>query len=132
MLKSIDGYDHSSDALYAFSYAAFAYDLIYDWDGWTEKDRENIEQTMRFYMEYIDAEICSGEASNWLLAEIAGAVYSAAVLGDKERKERFLYGPGGAADELAKGVLDDGWWYEASIGYNLMCAGLMSELSVAA
>ena len=58
---------------------------------------------------------------NWLLAEIAGAVYSAAALGDKERMERFLYGPGGAADELAKGVLDDGWWYEASIGYNLMC-----------
>ena len=115
-----------------FKSAACAYDLIYDWDGWTEKDRENIEQTMRFYMEYIDAEICSGEASNWLLAEIAGAVYSAAVLGDKERMERFLYGPGGAADELAKGVLDDGWWYEASIGYNLMCAGLMSELSVAA
>ena len=115
-----------------FKSAACAYDLIYDWDGWTEKDRENIEQTMRFYMEYIDVEICSGEASNWLLAEIAGAVYSAAVLGDKERMERFLYGPGGAADELAKGVLDDGWWYEASIGYNLMCAGLMSELSVAA
>lgn len=115
-----------------FKSAACAYDLIYDWDGWTEKDRENIEQTMRFYMEYIDAEICSGEASNWLLAEIAGAVYSAAVLGDKERMERFLYGPGGSADQLAKGVLDDGWWYEASIGYNLMCAGLMSELSVAA
>ena len=115
-----------------FKSAACAYDLIYDWDGWTEKDRENIEQTMRFYMEYIDAEICSGEASNWLLAEIAGAVYSAAVLGDRERMERFLYGPGGAADELAKGVFDDGWWHEASIGYNLMCAGLMSEISVVA
>lgn len=115
-----------------FKSAACAYDLIYDWDGWTEKDRENIEQTMRFYMEYIDVEICSGEASNWLLAEIAGAVYCAAVLGDKERMERFLYGPGGASDQLAKGVLDDGWWYEASIGYNLMCAGLMSELALAA
>ena len=115
-----------------FKSAACAYDLIYDWEGWTDEDRNNIEQTMRFYMEYMDSEICSGEASNWLLAEIAGAVYSAAVLGDKERMERFLYGPGGAADQLAKGVLDDGWWYEASIGYNLMCAGLMSELSVAA
>ena len=115
-----------------FKSAACAYDLIYDWAGWTDEDRNNIEQTMRFYMEYMDSEICSGEASNWLLAEIAGAVYSAAVLGDKERMERFLYGPGGAADQLAKGVLDDGWWYEASIGYNLMCAGLMSELSVAA
>ena len=115
-----------------FKSAACAYDLIYDWEGWTDKDRNNIEQTMRFYMEYMDAEICSGEASNWLLAEIAGAVYSAAVLGDKERMERFLYGSGGAADQLAKGVLDDGWWYEASIGYNLMCAGLMSELSLAA
>lgn len=115
-----------------FKSVACAYDLIYDWEGWTNEDRNNIEQTMRFYMEYMDSEICSGEASNWLLAEIAGAVYSAAVLGDKERMERFLYGPGGAADQLAKGVLDDGWWYEASIGYNLMCAGLMSELSVAA
>ncbi len=115
-----------------FKSAACAYDLLYDWEGWTNEDRSNIEQTMRFYMEYMDSEICSGEASNWLLAEIAGAVYSAAVLGDKERMERFLYGPGGASDQLAKGVLDDGWWYEASIGYNLMCAGLMSELSVAA
>lgn len=115
-----------------FKSAATAYDLIYDWAGWTAIDQENIEATMRFYMEYIDAEICSGEASNWLLAEIAGAVYCAAVLGDKERMERFLYGPGGASDQLAKGVLDDGWWYEASIGYNLMCAGLMSELALAA
>lgn len=115
-----------------FKSAATAYDLIYDWAGWTAIDRENIEATMRFYIEYIDAEICSGEASNWLLAELAGATYCAAVLGDKERMERFLYGPSGAADQLAKGVLDDGWWYEASIGYNLMCAGLMSELALAA
>lgn len=115
-----------------FKSAANAYDLIYDWKGWTQTDRENIEQTMRFYMDYIDAEICSGEASNWLLAEIAGAVFCAAVLGDKERMVRFLYEPGGAADQLSKGVLDDGWWFEASIGYNLMCAGLMSEMSLAA
>ena len=115
-----------------FKSAATAYDLVYDWDGWTEEDRKRLEATMRYYMDYIDAEIQSGEASNWLLAEIAGAVYSAAVLEDRERMERFLYGPGGAADQLAKGVFDDGWWYEASIGYNLMCAGLFSELALAA
>lgn len=115
-----------------FKSAACTYDLIYDWDGLTAIDRENIEATMRFFMEYIDAEICSGEASNWLLAELAGSAYCAAVLGDLEQLKRFLYGSGGAADQLSKGVLDDGWWYEASIGYNLMCAGLMSELALAA
>ncbi|WP_321003324.1 hypothetical protein [Eisenbergiella porci] len=111
-----------------FKSVAFAYDLLYEEPELTIQDHKNIEAVLRKFMDYIDHIARSGNISNWTLAEIAGALYGACVLEDRCMMERFLYGPGGMTDQLSRGVLSDGWWFEASIGYNLLAAGIFSEI----
>ncbi|MEG2583617.1 MAG: hypothetical protein RSA27_03815, partial [Oscillospiraceae bacterium] len=114
-----------------FKSCAIAYDLIYDTKYVKTADRIAIETAFRLFIERIDWELFGGNVSNWSLAEISGAMYCAEVLQDRERMERFLFGVGGIFDHLSHGVLDDGWWFECSIGYNQMAAGLFSEYTQA-
>lgn len=112
-----------------FKCIAIIYDYVYDSPLLTKKDHINIENAMRTFMNYIHMELQKGEISNWTLAESAGALYCACVLQDRERVERFLFGVGGISEHLRIGTMSDGWWYESSIGYNLLCAGLFCEIS---
>ena len=45
--------------------------------------------------------------------------------------ERFFSGPGRHQDQLAKGTMDDGWWYECSISYNIWCASEFTQAALA-
>lgn len=112
-----------------FKHAAVVYDLIYDSGLLSEEEHANVERTFRLFIELIDWALCKGGISNWTLAEMIGALYCSQSLQDYERMTRFLYGTGGFTDHLSKGTLDDGWWYECSVGYNLMGAGLFSEMT---
>lgn len=112
-----------------FKSVAIAYDCVYDSELFTKEDHEKIEEVLRAFIEVVDQQLKKGEISNWTLAEICGALYSSCVLQDRALVERFLYGIGGASEHLSKGTLDDGWWYEVSMGYNLLCAGLLSEIA---
>lgn len=112
-----------------FKHAAVVYDLIYDSGLLSEEDHANVERTFRLFIELIDWALCKGGISNWTLAEMIGALYCSQSLQDYELMTRFLYGTGGFTDHLSKGTLDDGWWYECSVGYNLMAAGLFSEMT---
>jgi hypothetical protein len=112
-----------------FKSLAMTYDLLYDHNAFNGDDRKNIEAVLRSYMELIDFELGRGHLSNWTLAELAGALFSAQVLQDRQQMERFIYGPGGFTDHLSVGVFDDGWWYEVSISYNLMAAGLFTMMA---
>ncbi len=112
-----------------FKHMAAAYDLIHDAGLLTVDEHRRIERCFRLFMELIDWTLCSGGISNWSLAELAGAAYCAQALQDLERMNRFIFGEGGCTEHLAKGTLDDGWWYECSVGYNLMAAGLFSEMT---
>ncbi len=112
-----------------FKHAAVVYDLIYDSGLLSEEDHANVERTFRLFIELIDWALSRGGISNWTLAEMIGALYCSQSLQDYERMRRFLYGTGGFTDHLSKGTLDDGWWYECSVGYNLMGAGLFSEMT---
>lgn len=114
-----------------FKSTAIAYDMVYDFPELTKEDHHNMEAVLRTAIEVFDGQLRKGEISNWTLAEICGGLYSACVLQDRQLIDRFLYGVGGAAEHLAKGTFSDGWWFEASIGYNLLCAGLFSEISQA-
>jgi hypothetical protein len=110
-----------------FKNIAIAYDLILGSGLLTEQDRSGIESVFRTFMSLIDRELEKGEISNWTLAEAEGALCCACVLQDRERLERFLFGTGGIAEHLSRGVFSDGWWFEVSVGYNLLAAGLFSE-----
>ncbi len=110
-----------------FKQMAMVYDLIYDTEYIQEEDRRNIEAAFRLFMELMDESLTRGEISNWSLAETVGALCCAAVLQDRERMERFLYGTGGVTEHMSKGILSDGFWFECTIGYNLLAAGLLTE-----
>ncbi|WP_339308279.1 hypothetical protein [Paenibacillus sp. FSL R5-0519] len=112
-----------------FKHVAVVYDLLFDSGLLSSTDHQNVEYTFRLFMDLIDWALSVGGISNWTLAEMIGALYCSQALQDMERMNRFLYGNGGYIDHLSKGTLDDGWWYECSVGYNLMAAGLFSEIT---
>ncbi|QOS79396.1 hypothetical protein JNUCC31_32980 [Paenibacillus sp. JNUCC31] len=112
-----------------FKHVAVVYDLLFDSGLLNAEDHRNVERTFRLFIELIDWALSVGGISNWTLAEMVGALYCSQALQDMERMNRFLYGIGGYTDHLSKGTLDDGWWYECSVGYNLMAAGLFSEIT---
>ncbi len=114
-----------------FKSCAKAYDLIHDAGVLSDKDHEDIHYSFRIFMDFLDWALSDGGISNWSLAEIAGALYCAMTLQDREKIERFVFGTGGALAHLQAGVYDDGWWCECTIGYNQLAAGLFSEYIVA-
>ena len=112
-----------------FQHLAIAYDIIYDCVSLTEEDREAVEYCLRLYMDMLDGHIRSGQISNWLISEILGAIYSAMVLQDAERIERFVFGTGGCIQQFSKGIFNDGWWHECSMGYNTWVSSMMLHMA---
>lgn len=114
-----------------FKSCAKAYDLIHDTGVISSSGHQDIHNTFRLFIDFLDWSLADGGISNWSLAEIAGALYCAMALQDREKIERFVFGTGGAMDHLRAGVYSDGWWCECTIGYNQMVAGLFSEYTLA-
>jgi len=112
-----------------FANIALSYDLVFNHPLLSEKDHSMIRTVLEKFMQLIDVSLKKGEISNWTLYEATGALYCAAVLEDRVKMDRFLNGIGGIKEHLSKGILSDGWWYEASVGYNLLCASLFSEVA---
>ncbi|HWT75567.1 MAG TPA: hypothetical protein VN258_12750 [Mobilitalea sp.] len=114
-----------------FHSTAIAYDIVSDSQLLTKEDHSRIEKTFRKFIEIADFALLDGNISNWTLAEMTGALFCSLALQDRERAERFLFGIGGMKDHMSIGVLDDGWWYEVSIGYNQLAAGLFTKMHLA-
>lgn len=114
-----------------FKSCAMAYDIIHDTGVLSAVEHQEIHITFRLFIDFLDWALADGGISNWSLAEIAGALYCAMALQDREKIERFVFGTGGALDHLRAGVYSDGWWCECTIGYNQMAAGLFSEYTIA-
>ena len=53
----------------------------------------------------------AGAINNWNLSEATGAFYVSLAMQNLASAERFFSGPSGIEDQLAKGTMDDGWWY---------------------
>lgn len=114
-----------------FQHIAMAYDAIQDAGVLSASDRRQIENTFRIFIESIERLADYGPINNWNLSEDCGAFYCALAMQDLVTAERFFSGPSGLCDQLAKGVMDDGWWYECSIGYNLWCASEFTQAALA-
>ena len=114
-----------------FQHIAMSYDMILDSGVLGDADRAQIEATLRDFMETIDRENERGSINNWNLSEVTGAFYCALSMQDLVAAERFFSGPCGIKDQLAKGTMDDGWWYECAIGYNLWCASEFTQAALA-
>lgn len=114
-----------------FRHAAMAYDMIYDSGALTDADKVQVDATLRLFADTIARASENGSINNWNLSEVCGAFYSALAMQDLALAKRFFSGPSGIEDQLAKGTMNDGWWYECSINYNMWCASEFTQAALA-
>lgn len=114
-----------------FQHIARAYDMALDSGLFTDADQAQIARTFRLFIDTIELETDMGAINNWNLAQITGALYCSLAMQDLSLADRFFAGRGGITDQLGKGVLDDGWWYECAISYNVWCASEFTQVALA-
>lgn len=114
-----------------FQHIAMAYDMIVPSGVLSQKDVTDIENTFRLFIETVNLGARSGAINNWQLSEETGALYCALALQDWHLAESIFSGPCGITDHLSNGVMNDGWWYECSISYNVWCASEFSQIALA-
>ena len=114
-----------------FQHIAMAYDMALDSGVFSDADRRQIEATFRVFLETMDQANDGGAINNWNLSEVTGAFYVSLAMQDLVSAERFFSGPAGIKDQLAKGTMDDGWWYECAISYNVWCSSEFTQAALA-
>lgn len=100
-----------------FLFLAAACDLIYDEPALSATDRENLEASFRYYLKQNREHMNSLGIMNHQASANAGAILSALFLQDIAEVEYLTNAPGGMADQIGKGVMDDGWWFESTVNY---------------
>ncbi|HCE45156.1 MAG TPA: hypothetical protein DET40_16570 [Lentisphaeria bacterium] len=113
-----------------FQHIAMAYDMAIPSGVFTDTDRKQIDDTLRLFIGE-ERDLGSNNISNWCVSWNCGALYCALVIQDLKAADWILNTPGGVLDQLQRGVLDDGWWYECSISYNVWCATEFSQVAIA-
>lgn len=116
---------------HTFQHLAMACDILWDEGFLDAEDKKKLEKCFRLFMDIVDKELYLGGISNHYIAEIVGCIACALCLQDAERIERFVYGHGGLMMHLARGVFDDGWYYECALGYNLWVLALYLQTGMA-
>ncbi len=109
-----------------------AYDLIRNDSLLTAAEKSNVENMFRLFCNNFSATMGDGGISNWTVFNYGPAAQCALLLGDIDMFNRFAYGPCGLIDNLRYGTLDDGWWYEMSLSYNLGCASCYTMVAKSA
>ncbi len=114
-----------------FQHIAMAYDMVKTANVFSPIDEQNIEHTFRVFIETVQLDMRQGAINNWKLSEMCGALYCALAIQDWHLVEDIFYSPSAIVDHLAHGVMNDGWWYECSVGYNVWCATEFSQVALA-
>lgn len=114
-----------------FQHIAMSYDMILDSGVLSAADQAQINATLRIFIETIRFEMQTGHIGNWNVSEYCGALYSSLVMEDLSLADRCLNTPSGLIDQLEKGTMDDGWWYECSISYNTWVASEFCQVALA-
>lgn len=112
--------------------SARAYEAIYDSGVLSEQDKRQIEQSFRIYIRLQVESLPYGGISNWSVFNLSPASQCALLLQDMDSFHRLVYDTGGLVDHLRYGTMDDGWWYEMSLSYNLGVAEAYTNLGIAA
>ncbi|HCD31393.1 MAG TPA: hypothetical protein DER01_03235 [Phycisphaerales bacterium] len=112
-----------------FQNIARSYDAIRDSGLLSDQDQQQIEASLRIYMDFVSR--YPAGIGNWDISALTGAVYCALAVQDWDKLDEYLNGPCCLVWQLRRGVMDDGWWYECSPGYNLWCAQEYTEIGLA-
>lgn len=100
-----------------FLFLAAACDLVFDEETLSDVDRENIENTFRYYLKLNKKHMNGLGIMNHQASANAGAIVSALFLQDIAEVEYLTDAEGGMADQISKGVMADGWWFEGTANY---------------
>lgn len=98
-----------------FLHLAAACDIIYD--ELSEIDHENIVDIFRYYLKQNRHHMNSLGIMNHQASANAGAILTALYLQDVAEVDYLTYADGGMADQIGKGVMADGWWFESTVNY---------------
>ena len=115
-----------------FQHIAMAYDMILDSGVLSDADRAQIEATFRIFMQTIARENRRGAINNWNLSEVIAAPFTAPWR-CRTWFPRSASSPARRASRtsLPRATMDDGWWYECSISYNMWCASEFTQAALA-
>lgn len=100
-----------------FLHLAAACDLLYNEPEFSNEDKLNIEATVRYYLEQNRKHMDPLGIMNHQASANAGAILSALFLQDLAEVNYLTEAGGGMADQIGKGVMDDGWWFEGTANY---------------
>ncbi|WP_282123112.1 heparinase II/III family protein [Algibacter mikhailovii] len=100
-----------------FLHLAAACDILFNEPEFSDADRDNIEATFRYYLEQNREHMDPLGIMNHQASANAGAILSALFLQDIAEVEYLTEAEGGMADQIGKGVMDDGWWFEGTANY---------------
>lgn len=100
-----------------FLFLAAACDIVFNEPELTNTDRENIENTFRFYLKQNSSHMESLGIMNHQASANAGAIVVALFLQDIPELTYLTEAVGGMADQIGKGVMADGWWFEGTANY---------------
>ncbi|MDE5419047.1 hypothetical protein L3049_13660 [Labilibaculum sp. DW002] len=100
-----------------FLFLAAACDIVYNEASLSDEDRENIKNTFRFYLKQNKGHMSSLGIMNHQASANAGAIFAALFLQDIEEVNYLIDADGGMADQISKGVMADGWWFEGTVNY---------------
>ena len=114
-----------------FQSVAMAYDAILDADVLSDQDKQSIAATFRLYMDTFETDLTVGNVGNWAVAQSTACLMCALAIGDLSAANRYIYGTGGFTDFVGKGIMDDGWWWECSTGYNMWVAAELTQSGLA-
>lgn len=100
-----------------FMYLAAACDLFYEDAVFSNVDRANIEATFRYYLKQNKEHMNGLGIMNHQASANAGAIFVALFLQDLAEVNHLTYADGGMVDQISKGTMADGWWFEGTVNY---------------
>ena len=100
-----------------FLHLAATCDILYNEPEFSKEDKANIEATFRYYLEQNRKHMDPLGIMNHQASANAGAILSALFLEDMAEVNYLTGANGGMADQIGKGVMDDGWWFEGTANY---------------
>ncbi len=109
-----------------------AYEAAVEAGVLSAENRQLIETTFRLYIGVTRGMMGDGGISNWTVFNLSPAALCALAIQDLDLFNALMDEPCGIVDHLRYGMMNDGWWYEMALSYNLGCAEAFTKVGLAA
>lgn len=114
-----------------FMYLAATCDLLHNEPVLSEADHENIALTFRYFLKQNREHMNSIGIMNHQASANAGAILAALFMQDLAEVDYLTHAGGGMVDQISKGTMADGWWFESTVNYSYLVTGIYSIVAQA-